>query len=77
VISMKIKNFFLALVPPVIIISVWYYASNFGGVPTAILPKITDVFKALIATTKSGQRLILRRIANVQCVVRIQQFLSQ
>jgi sulfonate transport system permease protein len=52
---MKVKNILLALIPPVIIIFAWFYATNFGNVPQAILPKISLVRDAFVSSTKSGQ----------------------
>jgi sulfonate transport system permease protein len=52
---MRVKNILFALIPPVIIIFAWFYATNFGDVPQAILPKISAVRDAFISTTKSGQ----------------------
>jgi sulfonate transport system permease protein len=52
---MKVKNILLALIPPAIIVFAWYYATNFGDVPQAILPKISGVKEAFLSTTKSGQ----------------------
>ena len=49
------KNILLALIPPVIILLAWYYATNYGNTPPAILPKISAVGQAFIANTKSGQ----------------------
>lgn len=54
---MKVKNILLALIPPAIIIFAWFYATNFGNVPQAILPKISLVKDAFVSSTKSGQLL--------------------
>lgn len=51
----KILAIFLALIPPVIIVIAWYWATNYGNMSAAILPKISSVKDALIANVKSGQ----------------------
>ena len=53
----KIKNILLAFVPPIIIVLAWFYATNYGNTPSAILPKISAVGQACIANIKSGQLL--------------------
>ncbi|MDY6243796.1 MAG: ABC transporter permease [Lachnospiraceae bacterium] len=51
----NIKNILLALIPPAIIIIAWFYATNYGNTPSAILPKISSVGKAFVANIQSGQ----------------------
>ncbi|MGN0600703.1 MAG: ABC transporter permease [Oscillospiraceae bacterium] len=52
---MKIKNILLGLIPPIIVIAAWSYATNIGNVPQAILPKISSVGSAFLTTVSSGQ----------------------
>jgi sulfonate transport system permease protein len=51
----KMKNFLLGIIPPVIIVFAWFWATNYGNVPQAILPKISSVWQAFLANVKSGQ----------------------
>lgn len=53
--SKKILNILLGLIPPVIVLILWNQTTNSGNVPAAILPKISSVGQAFVATTKSGQ----------------------
>lgn len=50
-----IKNVLLALIPPTIIVILWFYATNYGNLPQAIMPKISAVGQAFIANVQSGQ----------------------
>ncbi len=50
-----VKNVLLGLIPPTIIVFLWYLVTNYGNFPAAILPKISAVGQAFTAMTKSGQ----------------------
>lgn len=51
----KILHIILALIPPAIIIFLWWYKTNYTDTPAAILPKLSSVKDAFVNTTKSGQ----------------------
>lgn len=50
-----VMNVFLALIPPVLIVIAWYWATNYGNISPAILPRISSVKDALVSNLKSGQ----------------------
>ena len=51
----KLKKIFLALIPPILIVSFWYYATNFTDIPSSILPKISMVGEAFADMWSKGQ----------------------
>lgn len=50
-----VKKGLLGLIPPVLIIAYWFYATNFTDIPSSILPKISMVGKTFQDMVKSGQ----------------------
>lgn len=51
----KVSNLILGLIPPAIIVLLWWYVTNFTDTPSAILPKISSVKEAFISSITSGQ----------------------
>lgn len=51
----NIKKLLLAFIPPIIILSFWYYVTNFTDIPASILPKISMVGAAFKDMLSSGQ----------------------
>lgn len=50
-----IRKTILALVIPVIIIAIWFYATTYMAIPKGILPTISDVGKTFLEMLESGQ----------------------
>lgn len=49
------KVVILSLIIPILVISGWYYVTNYQDTPAAILPKISGVGKAFLRLVKNGQ----------------------
>lgn len=51
----KITNILLGIIPLVLILVLWWYATNYTNTPKAVLPKISSVVKTFKEIVKSGQ----------------------
>ena len=45
----------LGLVIPVIIVTIWFYVTTFGSIPTGILPSIPKVGETFVEMVQTGQ----------------------
>lgn len=65
---MKIKKTILAFISPIIILLAWFYTTNYGGTPAAILPHISTVGTTFKAMLNSGQ-LQQDLVTSLSCVL--------
>ncbi|MGN0656440.1 MAG: ABC transporter permease [Ruminiclostridium sp.] len=53
--KINVKKILLALIPPLVIVLLWYYVTNFTEIPASILPKISMVAEAFAEMLSTGQ----------------------
>ena len=51
----RITNVLLGIIPLVLIVVLWWYATNYTNTPNAVLPKISSVISTFKDIVKSGQ----------------------
>lgn len=65
----KVTNVLLGIIPPVVILILWWYATNYTNTPSAVLPKISSVGSTFKEIVQSGQ-LQEDLIASLESVIK-------